>query len=186
MPRIVLTDDQLCLRRAGLREAGRLVKAVQSSQHELGRYLPWAERPYDLPEARAFLEFAREQERTGRGHHLSIFENASGELIGGIGLMLVRVFQSAELGYWIRTDRAGQGLMTRAGRLLLAHAFDELDLRRVCVHAETRNPASCRVAEKLGMRREGRLRSFMLHHGEPKDHYLYAILAAEFRPGFRG
>ena len=37
-----------------------------------------------------------------------------------------------------------------------------------------------RVMEKLGMTREGHLRSHYLEHGEAKDYYVYGILRKEW------
>jgi ribosomal-protein-serine acetyltransferase len=186
MKELQLRDDTVWLRRARMSEAPQLAHAVQLSLTELAPYLPWAAADYDVVAARLFLDFAREEARQRRGLHLSVFDAESEALLGGVGLMLRPATQSGELGYWMRSDRAGQGLATHAAGLLLEHAFGPLALRRVCLTCDVANRGSRRVAEKLGMRREGRLRSFMLHHGEAKDHYLYAILAAEFRPGFRG
>jgi len=174
-----LEDAAVVVRRLQLREAPRLVDAVQASLPELSRYLPWAEPGYDLDAARHFIAFAREEERAGRGRHWSVFEKASGELVGGIGLM-TRVFESAELGYWTRSDRAGRGLCTRAGRLMLRLGFGAPGLRRIWLVCDVANRGSGRVARKLGMTREGRLRDYMIAGGRPRDHYLYAILRREW------
>ncbi len=186
MKELQLRDEVVWLRRARMAEAPQLARAVQLSLPELAPYLPWATAGYDVIAAREFLEFAREEARGRRGLHLSVFDAESEALLGGVALMLRPATQSGELGYWLRSDEAGQGLATQAAGLLLAHAFGPLALRRVCLTCDVANRGSRRVAEKLGMRREGRLRAFMLHRGEARDHYLYAILAAEFRPGFRG
>lgn len=175
----VLEDRAVVVRRLQLREGRQLVAAVQASLPELSRYLPWAEPGYDLAAARRFIAFAREEERTGRGLHWSVFERASGELVGGVGLM-TRVFESAELGYWIRSDRAGGGLCTSAARLVLDHGFATRGLRRVWLVCDVANRGSIHVARKLGMTREGRLRDYMVVRGRPRDHYLYAVLRGEW------
>jgi RimJ/RimL family protein N-acetyltransferase len=183
---VEIADDLLCLRRARMSEAPLLARAVQDSLSELEAYLPWASPDYDVRAARDFLDFAREQARNDRGFHLNVFGVADGQLIGGVGLMLRPVNQSAELGYWVRSDRAGQGLATHAASLLLREAIGRLALRRVYLTCDVKNRGSRRVAEKLGMRREGRLRGYFLIHGQSRDHYLYALLASEFRPSFVG
>jgi ribosomal-protein-serine acetyltransferase len=174
-----LEDPAVVVRRLQPREAPKLVAAVQASLPDLSRYLPWAEPGYDLAAARRFIAFARAEELAGRGLHWSVFEKASGELVGGIGLM-TRVFESAELGYWIRSDQSGRGLCTRAARLMLRYGFAARGLRRVWLVCEVANRASGRVARKLGMRREGRLRDYMVVRGRPRDHYLYAVLREEW------
>ncbi len=186
MSQLQLANEFLELRRARMSEAPLLARAVRESLADLAPFLPWATEDYDVEAARAFLEFSREESKAGRGEHLNVFEVESGELLGGVGIMFRRLHQSAELGYWMRSDRAGEGIATEASELIVEHAFDEMALRRVYLTCDVDNLGSRRVAEKLGMRREGRLKEFTLHHDESRDHYLYALLAREFKPAFRG
>lgn len=186
MSQLRVASEFLDLRRGRMSEAPLLARAVRESLDELGPFLPWATADYDVEAARAFLEFSKEESKAGRGEHLNIFDVESGELLGGVGLMFRRLHQSTELGYWVRSDRAGEGIGTEASELIMEHAFVDMEMRRVYLTCDVDNHASRRVAEKLGMRREGRLKEFALHHGEPRDHYLYALLAREFKPAFRG
>ena len=65
-----------------------------------------------------------------------------------------------ELGYVLIAGARGRGLATRAVRLLTDWGFVSCACSgsRRCVHPE--NPASGRVLERLGFRREGLLRSY--------------------------
>ena len=56
-------------------------------------------------------------------------------------------------------------MCTRALRLLSGWALDELELRRLELITDPDNVASQRVAEKVGFRREGVLRSHLLAPG---------------------
>ncbi|HEY6102031.1 MAG TPA: GNAT family N-acetyltransferase, partial [bacterium] len=58
-----------------------------------------------------------------------------------------------ELGYDIRRDHWNQGLATEAATAVRDHAMDALGLRRLVSLIRAGNGASCRVAEKIGMRR---------------------------------
>jgi len=57
---------------------------------------------------------------------------------------------SAELHYWIRSDRSGRGYTTEAGERILRWGADELGLESFTLWAGVENRASRRVAEKLG------------------------------------
>jgi RimJ/RimL family protein N-acetyltransferase len=181
-----LRDESLILRRARKSEAPLLSQAVRDSLAELAPYLPWASEAYDVEVARAFLDYSREEAQAARGNHLSIFDVQSGELIGGVGLMMRPTFESAELGYWIASRRSGEGIATQASGLLMEYGFSRLALRRISLTCDVENAGSRRVAEKLGMRREGRMVEYARQDGVSHDHYLYAILATEFRPASRG
>jgi len=63
----------------------------------------------------------------------------------------------------------GQGLASRAVRLLVEWAFDALDLERVEAHVNPDNRASVRTALRAGLRREGRLRGNATLGGARQD-----------------
>jgi ribosomal-protein-alanine N-acetyltransferase len=85
----------------------------------------------------------------------------------------------AELGYWVRTDRAGRGYATEAARGLLAWGFRHLDLHRVTAFTDVDNAASARVLEKCGFTREGVVRERVRAPGGWRDHALYGMIAGE-------
>ncbi|WP_460871306.1 GNAT family N-acetyltransferase [Nocardioides pakistanensis] len=86
------------------------------------------------------------------------------------------------IGYIVHPDFAGRGLASDLVRGLLAAAFGHLGLRRVRASCNADNPASVRVLEKAGMRREqhGIEDSWHAELGWV-DGYQYAILAREWR-----
>ncbi len=56
---------------------------------------------------------------------------------------------AAEIGYWIRSDRANQGIATKAIRALLAAAVDH-GFVMFSIHCDEGNVRSAAVAKKLG------------------------------------
>jgi hypothetical protein len=67
------------------------------------------------------------------------------------------------------------------GHELLRIGFEEAGLHRVAANADTRNAASIRVMEKIGMRREAHFVQGSYEKGEWVDEVEYGILAAEWR-----
>ena len=106
---------------------------------------------------------------------------ADGAIVGAMGLAIVAEHRRAELGYWVGVPWWNQGYATEAGHALLAHAFGPLALHRVQAHHFTRNPASGRVMQKLGMRHEGTHRGAVLKWGRFEDLESYAVLAGDAR-----
>ncbi|TCJ00860.1 GNAT family protein [Aeromicrobium sp. IC_218] len=89
----------------------------------------------------------------------------------------------AVIGYLVDPAHAGRGIATGLARELLAVSFDQLGVRRVTAICFTENPASARVLEKAGMRREGhRVQDCWRADGGWSDSYLYALLRSEWRP----
>ena len=103
-------------------------------------------------------------------------------LIGGVTLHSINREQGrAEIGYALRPDHWGLGYAQDALRLALAHAFEELGLRRVEADIDPRNESSCRLVERMGFVREGLLRERWLVAGELCDSALYGLLARDWR-----
>jgi RimJ/RimL family protein N-acetyltransferase len=85
------------------------------------------------------------------------------------------------IGYIVEPGWAGRGVASDLARGLLSAAFDHLGLRRVTATCNADNPASARVLEKVGMRRErhGIEDSWHAELGWV-DSYQYATLAREW------
>jgi len=107
---------------------------------------------------------------------------AQGPLIGCVGLGITRNDERGELGYWVGVDYWNQGFMTEAAGACLQFGFEALDLQKITSRHYVSNPASGRVMEKLGMKKEG----FLRHHirkGEVfHDVVEYGILKEEWLP----
>ncbi|MBP6115487.1 MAG: GNAT family N-acetyltransferase [Neisseriaceae bacterium] len=92
---------------------------------------------------------------------------------------------SYEIGWVFHPDVQGQGYATEAAALLLAHAFGHMGVHRVIATCQPDNPASYKVMEKLGMRREGHFLACIPKGDEWWDEYYYAILAREWAESTR-
>lgn len=66
-------------------------------------------------------------------------------------------------------------------RMMLAYAFDILNLHRVQLHVWAENAAGIRAYEKAGFVREGCLREAMAHDGRYCDFLVMGVLEAEWR-----
>ncbi|HLK24313.1 MAG TPA: GNAT family protein [Caulobacteraceae bacterium] len=112
---------------------------------------------------------------------VAVIERASGQLIGHMAFHPWFGAGTHEVGWAFRRDRWGRGYATEAAKALMAHAFEILGCHRFIATCQPENPASWRIMEKLGMRREAHFRS-ALHRGGDIwwDEYFYAILAEEY------
>jgi ribosomal-protein-alanine N-acetyltransferase len=90
-----------------------------------------------------------------------------------------------ELGYIVNPKYQGEGYATEATAALLRKAFKEKHIHRVFAHCNPENPASWKVLERVGLRREGLLRKNIFFRRGPDgeelwtDTYEYAILEEE-------
>lgn len=125
------------------------------------------------------LATAAEQPR--RIYELAVVLRAENHLIGTATLALhPEERRHASFSYLLHPKYWGQGYATEAMHTLIDFGFKVLQLHRLEDTCDTRNRASARVMEKLGMRREGHLRETIWKDGQWFDEYVYAILAHEW------
>ena len=90
----------------------------------------------------------------------------------------------AELGWTLDPALGGRGYASEAVREVLRVCFEDLGLRRVTANAFADNEASCRLAERVGMRREVHAVRDALHRDLGwLDSVGYALLAEEWAAG---
>ena len=132
--------------------------------------------PYRIADAERYIAAVRARPRP-----TSLAIAVDGVAVGSVSLRPGEDVErlSAELGYWLGEPYWGRGIVTAAVRAMTAHAFERLELVRVFAVPFVRNPASCRVLEKAGYVREGRLRRSAVKEGVLLDQDLYAMVRAD-------
>jgi RimJ/RimL family protein N-acetyltransferase len=75
----------------------------------------------------------------------------------------------------------GHGYGREATELMMAMAFDVMNLHRVHLHVWADNHAALRTYEQCGFVREGLLREAMMHHGQWCDFVVMGLLEHEWR-----
>jgi [ribosomal protein S5]-alanine N-acetyltransferase len=91
-----------------------------------------------------------------------------------------------EIGWVFHPHYHGKGYATEAAAALLRYGFESLRVHRVIATCQPENPASWRVMERLGMKREGHLRQCIERDdGSWWDEYFYALLEEEWNEGAR-
>jgi [ribosomal protein S5]-alanine N-acetyltransferase len=138
--------------------------------------------PYEIELAEAWIATHTGGEQAGTSRVFAITLADTGELVGAIGLTIDRRFDRAELGYWIGPGFWNRGYCTEAARAVVAHGFAALGLHRIHATHLTRNPASGRVMQKVGMTHEGRARDHVRKWDRFEDIERYGILAGEWAP----
>jgi RimJ/RimL family protein N-acetyltransferase len=142
--------------------------------------------PVSLQEARRLAE-----ERSGADLFLAVELRETGKMIGHLSLFPANPpdFRTFELGYIFNPAFHNKGFATEAATALLWHLFTNLGAHRVMAHCSPDNPASWKVLEKLGLRREGLEKKNIYFRkdagGKPLwlDSCQYAILEEEFLKG---
>lgn len=156
---------------------------MYSKDPEVAKYVLWRAQT-SLREAKDYCRFMARQYRLDEPSSWGIVDKDSGHLIGTIGYMSYDTDNSStELGYSLAHWKWNQGLMTEALKRVIDYTFDATNINRIEAQHETENPASGRVMEKCGMKKEGILRQRLYNKGRFVDVCLYSILRSEYKKG---
>ena len=180
-PHPVLQTPRLTLRPMTAADSEAVYKMIAASRESFARWFGWA-RSSTLDAVKDYVQEAEEAMAMGTVWHYVVLTQ-QGSLIGRVGLIGIDpVNFSAELGYMLRTDFEGKGLMTEAAQRFLTYAFDDGGLHRITAYADVENEASQRVLTRLGFMPEGTMRH-MARHPERGwcDHQAYGLLEGELR-----
>jgi len=157
--------------------------AVESSRAHLEPWLPWVPFNIDLESSSRYAEASAADWDAARACRFAIRDRQTRRFLGVIGLeAFAHLHENVELGYWLRVDGVGRGLMTEAGRAVLDWAFGSVNAHRVRVAAATDNHASLGVIRRLGFRFEGIARQAERVSGRWLDHAVFALLVSDPRP----
>jgi len=134
--------------------------------------------PYTLEEAGKWVELAMGEEKN-KTNFVIIFE---GEIVGGAGFDLGDGdnLGVANGGYWLGEDYWGKGIGTEVWKVVRDYAFENFDIRRMGAGVYSWNPASMRVQEKCGFKKEGVKRSGAIRFGKIGDEVIFGLLREEW------
>jgi len=175
-----LSDGVIRLRAPRPSDAEPAVAAVRSSFDSLIAWTSWCHTGYSREDFVQFLRRADNERFEDRAYDFYMIDESQPRILGGCGIYHIdRAAAAGNLGYWVRSDAAGQGIATRAARLLVRYAIEDLDLERIEIVVAVGNRPSQRVAEKIGAVREGVARNRFRVRGQTTDAIVYSIIPAD-------
>jgi RimJ/RimL family protein N-acetyltransferase len=170
-----LTDDVVCLR--GWRDTDAAAVARMFQDPEALRWTR-APSPYRERDAIEWLASLPTLVRRGDALPLAVTESGDGGLLASIDLRM-RGEGRGEFGYVVADWARRRGVGSRALTLYSRWAFESLGLARLELLVQPDNEASLALADRVGYRREGLLRSHSLIRGERKDMVMLALLPGD-------
>jgi len=178
--KLELTDGNITLRPYRKEYIKATYQAIRESLAELSPWLPFAHKDYSLRETRDWIKKRAGEWKKGASYDFAIFDTRDGTLLGGCGLNgFEKMNRRANLGYWVRTNRTGEGTAAAAARLLAKWGFEALKLIRIEILVATDNARSLRAAEKAGAKREGVLRNRLILHEKAHDAVMHSLIPGE-------
>jgi len=140
-------------------DAAELLPVLEANWEHLGPWIPArVATPVPLPELARRLDAFGADFDAAREWRYGMFSPDETMVLGEVGLyprdatrrVAYPDASCVELGYWLRADATGQGLITEASRLLLDIAARLPHLSHVEVRCDPRNAPSAAVPQRLG------------------------------------
>ena len=179
-PPVVLSDGQVTIRPYRASDVEQHHAAVCASVDEVAPWLDWCHGGYTPAESFAWIASRPTAWAQQDAYSFAVVDAQGGAFLVGCGLDQIQPAHGlGNMGYWVRSDRAGQGIATRAARLTACFGFETLGLYRIEILMQPKNRGSQRVAEKVGAVYEGRCRHRVVAHGAPRDVLLYSLLPTD-------
>ncbi len=172
-PRVVLTPIEPA-------DAPELWDAVEGSRWHLERWLPWVPFNNSLEASMRYAEACASDWDAGRAVRFCVRDRSTREFYGVVGLdSCVHLHRSCELGYWLKHEATGRGVMTESARACIEFALRRMGVHRIRCAAATDNYPSLRVISRLGFRFEGISRQAEYVGARWLDHAVFARLSTD-------
>ena len=176
------SNRRLVLRPYHPDDAPGVYQAVVRSKAELSRWFDWCTPEYSIQDAEGWLQSHPGAWEDGEIYGFAIVDPDSRQFLGGCALNRIQWDnKTANLGYWVRTDRNGQGIASDAALAVARFGIERLSLRRVEIITAVQNSGSRRVAEKTGAKFEGILRQRIKIGDRNVDAAMHSLIAADLR-----
>jgi ribosomal-protein-alanine N-acetyltransferase len=109
---------------------------------------------------------------------LAVCDKQNDKHIGNISLQSISwVDRSAEIAFVLgEKEYWGKGVMLEAGKMILDHGFNMLNLHRIHCGTTSDNQGMQKLAEKLGMEKEGVRKEALFNNGKFHDVIEYGIM----------
>ena len=137
------------------------------------RYTSWD--PMTREQVEAFIATQLGNGERGECNPWAICEE--GAIIGTCSILEVdEGAKRCEIGFALREDRWGQGIMTIAANRMIEFIDHELGMREIVAECEVENVASIRVLEKLGLVRFEVKENEVEREGAMRDILVYKLI----------
>lgn len=161
------------------RHAQELFDLVDRNRDHLGEWLSFPSKTTDVQDTEAFIQRSLQKFTNQNGYWCGIWHKQ--RLAGSIGYLYMDwTNKKTEIGYWLGKKHEGSGLVTKACKVLIQHAFVDLELHKVEINMAEDNQKSRVIPRKLGFTEEGTIRSFECLNGIYKNRVVYGLLREEW------
>lgn len=165
----------IAIRPYHVEDAKPVFEAIEESKDDIMHWMPWCHPDYSIEDSKSYLAISVTGFERGEIYDFAVLKD--GHFVGACGLNQVNVIEGvANMGYWLRSSEAGNGIMPMAAKKVINWAFENTELNRIEIVAAVGNNRSQRVAEKIGAHKDAVLAKRILIDGKTCSAVLYSVI----------
>ena len=173
-----LETERLLLRRFVFSDADKVTHLCNNYQIYINTLsLPY---PYTKDCALTWIKSHSDNFENEKLYEFAVCDKITGELYGSIALSNHKNYRNGELAYMIGQDYWNMGYGTEAAEAMIKWAFDHKAYHKVYARYFVSNPASGRIMEKVGMKKEGLLIDHVMKEGQFMDLLYFGIINPKY------
>lgn len=174
-----LSTERLILRKMTRTDANSLFQFW--SDDEVTKYMNMTSF-INMEQALYMIDFLNDLYKNKEGIRWGIVRKEDNVLIGTCGFNTwIKRSSRGEIGYELGREYWGKGYITEALKEVLKFGFEETNLNRVEAFVVPEASRSIRVLEKLGFKKEGRLKEYGFWSNRYWDEYIYSLLRKDWK-----
>lgn len=172
-------DEEVSLKLVTHRDAEDIFELIERNRAHFRQWLGWLDVSTEIETTYQFIDANLRKFVVDEALDTAILYK--GKIIGKIGLHTMnRGNKSAQIGYMLDENYGGKGIVTRAAKAMTDLGMYEYDLHKIEIRAAVENKKSRAVPERLGYKKEGKIRSAEWLYDEYVDHVVYGMLRSEW------
>lgn len=171
-------DGIIELRKLTLSEAEACFKLIIKNNQYLREWLPWLDLIKTVDDEKKFIQGSYDKASEQKSADFGIYNE--GTLVGIISFHYIdKENKKTSIGYWLDKDSQGNGVMTKATKMLVMFAFESLKLNRIQIECAIGNNKSSSIPKRLGFKLEGVTRQAEWLYDHFVDWETYSLLSSD-------
>lgn len=162
--------------------AGPVFGAIDENRAFLRNWLPWVDGTRSVEDTKTFISESMEHNRNGT--RLTTFISYDGKMAGALGVInFVREHRKCEVGYWLREDLQGMGVMSKSLTKFVGYLFKSKGINRVEAQVLAGNGRSSAVLLRAGFKKEAMLRQSVFMYNQFFDVAVFGLVKEDWSAG---
>lgn len=171
--------DEIELKTPTLEMAEAIFNTIDNNRAYLDKWMPWTEKTKQVSDTEAFIKGIPYESYYDANFPLSIWYK--GEYAGMCGYVRgYEVAKQLEIGYWLRADFQGNGIITKCTKFLIDYAFEEIGADFLEIKCATKNYKSQAIPKRLGLKYVGIRKDDCFGQGEVVDSVVFVAKRGEW------